>query len=54
LRVVSEVFALNLGLAVLAIASTRAQSVALDVMLVIAGGCAVALTIYRFSRPRAL
>jgi UDP-N-acetylmuramyl pentapeptide phosphotransferase/UDP-N-acetylglucosamine-1-phosphate transferase len=54
LRVVSEVFALNLGLAVLAIASTRTQSAALDVMLIIAGGCAVALTMYRFSRPRAV
>jgi UDP-N-acetylmuramyl pentapeptide phosphotransferase/UDP-N-acetylglucosamine-1-phosphate transferase len=54
LRVVSEVFALNIGLAVLAIASTRAQSASLDVMLIIAGGCGVALTMYRFSRPRAL
>jgi UDP-N-acetylmuramyl pentapeptide phosphotransferase/UDP-N-acetylglucosamine-1-phosphate transferase len=54
LRVVSEVFALNVGLAVLAIASTWTQSAALDVMLIIAGGCAVALTMFRFSRPRAL
>jgi len=52
LRVVSEVFALNVGLAVLAIASTRTQSVAIDVMLMIVGGCGVALTMYRFSRPR--
>jgi UDP-N-acetylmuramyl pentapeptide phosphotransferase/UDP-N-acetylglucosamine-1-phosphate transferase len=54
LRVVSEVFALNVGLAVLAIASTRTQSAALDVMLIIVGGCGVALTMYRFSRSRAL
>jgi UDP-N-acetylmuramyl pentapeptide phosphotransferase/UDP-N-acetylglucosamine-1-phosphate transferase len=54
LRVVSEVFALNLGLALLAIASTTTQSAALDVVLIIAGGCGVALTMYRFSRPRAL
>jgi UDP-N-acetylmuramyl pentapeptide phosphotransferase/UDP-N-acetylglucosamine-1-phosphate transferase len=54
LRVVSEVFALNIGLAALAIASTRTQSVALDVVLIIAGGCGVASTMYRFSRPRAL
>ena len=54
LRVVSEVFALNVGLAALAIASTRTQSAALDVMLIVAGGGAVALTMYRFSRPRAL
>jgi UDP-N-acetylmuramyl pentapeptide phosphotransferase/UDP-N-acetylglucosamine-1-phosphate transferase len=52
LRVVSEVFALNVGLAVLAIASTGTQSVAIDVMLMIVGGCGVALTMYRFSRPR--
>jgi len=54
LRVVSEVFALNVGLAVLAIASTRTHSAALDVMFIIVGGCAVALTMYRFSRPRAV
>jgi UDP-N-acetylmuramyl pentapeptide phosphotransferase/UDP-N-acetylglucosamine-1-phosphate transferase len=54
LRVVSEVFALNVGLAVLAIASTRTHSAAHDVMLIIVGGCAVALTMYRFSRPRAV
>jgi UDP-N-acetylmuramyl pentapeptide phosphotransferase/UDP-N-acetylglucosamine-1-phosphate transferase len=54
LRVVSEVFALNLGLAVLAIASTRTQSAALDVLFIVVGFCAVALTMYRFSRPRAV
>src|ERR1700730_13009821 len=52
LRVVSEVFALNVGLAVLAIASTRTQSAAIDVMFLIIAGCAGALTMYRFSRQR--
>jgi len=54
LRVVSEVFALNVGLAVMAVVSTRMQSAGLDVMLIIVGGCGVALTMYRFSQPRAL
>jgi UDP-N-acetylmuramyl pentapeptide phosphotransferase/UDP-N-acetylglucosamine-1-phosphate transferase len=52
LRVVSEVFALNIALAVLAIATTRTQSAAIDVTVVIIGGCGVALTMYRFSRSR--
>jgi UDP-N-acetylmuramyl pentapeptide phosphotransferase/UDP-N-acetylglucosamine-1-phosphate transferase len=52
LGVVSEVFALNVGLAVLAIASTKTSSAAINVMLVIVGGCAVALTMYRFSTAR--
>jgi UDP-N-acetylmuramyl pentapeptide phosphotransferase/UDP-N-acetylglucosamine-1-phosphate transferase len=52
LGVVSEVFALNVGLAVLAIASTKTSLAAINVMLVIVGGCAVALTMYRFSRTR--
>ena len=52
LRVVSEVFALNVGLAVLAIASTRTQSAAADVVFMIIGGFGVALTMYRFSKPR--
>jgi UDP-N-acetylmuramyl pentapeptide phosphotransferase/UDP-N-acetylglucosamine-1-phosphate transferase len=51
LRVVSEVFALNVVLAALAIASTRAQSSLADVTLLIVGGLAVALLMYRFSRP---
>lgn len=53
LRVVSEVFALNVGLAVLAIASTRTQSAAIAIMFVIVGGCGVALTMFRFSQRRA-
>src|ERR1700687_1118754 len=54
LRVVSEVFALNVGLAVLAIVSTRTQSAARDVIFIIIGVCAVALAMYRFSRQRQL
>jgi UDP-N-acetylmuramyl pentapeptide phosphotransferase/UDP-N-acetylglucosamine-1-phosphate transferase len=52
LQVVSEVFALNLGLAVLAIASTKTHSATIDAVLVIIGGSAMALTMYRFSRAR--
>jgi UDP-N-acetylmuramyl pentapeptide phosphotransferase/UDP-N-acetylglucosamine-1-phosphate transferase len=52
LRVVSEVFALNVGLAVLAIASTRAQSAVIDVISTTVGGLGVALVMYRFSRRR--
>jgi UDP-N-acetylmuramyl pentapeptide phosphotransferase/UDP-N-acetylglucosamine-1-phosphate transferase len=51
LRVVCEVFALNIALAALAIASTGTQSAAIDVMLITIGGFAVALTMYRFARP---
>jgi UDP-N-acetylmuramyl pentapeptide phosphotransferase/UDP-N-acetylglucosamine-1-phosphate transferase len=50
LRVVSEVFALNVGLAVLAIASIWLQSVATIILLLLAGSFAVALVMYRFSR----
>lgn len=53
LRVVREVFALNVGLAVLAIIATRTQSAGVDVMLMIIGGAGVALTMYRFSKPSA-
>jgi UDP-N-acetylmuramyl pentapeptide phosphotransferase/UDP-N-acetylglucosamine-1-phosphate transferase len=52
LRVVSEVFALNVGLAVLAIASTRTQSAAINAIFIVIGGCTVALTMYRFSLRR--
>jgi UDP-N-acetylmuramyl pentapeptide phosphotransferase/UDP-N-acetylglucosamine-1-phosphate transferase len=52
LRVVGEVFALNLGLAALAIASTLTASSATRIALFVTGGCAVALTMIRFSRPR--
>jgi UDP-N-acetylmuramyl pentapeptide phosphotransferase/UDP-N-acetylglucosamine-1-phosphate transferase len=53
LRVVSEVFLLNLVLAVLAIASTRLQSPAVEFWLIFAGAAAVAFSMYRFSRQRA-
>ena len=51
LGVVREVFVLNVGLAVLAIASTYAHSAAIDVAFLIIGGIGVALTMFRFSRP---
>jgi UDP-N-acetylmuramyl pentapeptide phosphotransferase/UDP-N-acetylglucosamine-1-phosphate transferase len=52
LRVVGEVFALNLGLAALAIASTVTASPAIRVALFLIGGFAVALVLIRFSRQR--
>ncbi|MGB9114691.1 MraY family glycosyltransferase [Bradyrhizobium sp.] len=52
-QVVSEVFVLNLALAALAIASTKLQSSAIGVVLIIiAGGAAVAFSMYRFSQRR--
>jgi len=53
LRVVSEVFALNLVLAALAIASTGTRSSAIKAALIIAGSLAVAFSMSRFSRRRA-
>jgi len=50
LRVVSEVFALNIGLAALAVASTLTESVAIKTLLLAFGGFAVALLLHRFSR----
>jgi UDP-N-acetylmuramyl pentapeptide phosphotransferase/UDP-N-acetylglucosamine-1-phosphate transferase len=50
LRVVSEVFALNVALALLAIGSILTQSALMETLLLIAGGVATALLIYRFSR----
>jgi UDP-N-acetylmuramyl pentapeptide phosphotransferase/UDP-N-acetylglucosamine-1-phosphate transferase len=52
LRVVGEVFALNLGLAALAIASTVTASLPIRITLLLIGGFAVALVLIRFSRPR--
>lgn len=52
LRVVSEVFALNLALAALAIASTKMQSPAIGVVFIVIGCAAVALLMRRFSRQR--
>jgi UDP-N-acetylmuramyl pentapeptide phosphotransferase/UDP-N-acetylglucosamine-1-phosphate transferase len=51
-QVISEVFALNVVLAALAIASTRLQSPVVAILLVAAGALAVGLTLYRFSRPK--
>ena len=51
-QVVREIFALNVVLAALAIASTRLQSPVVVVLLVAAGALAVVLTLYRFSRPK--
>jgi UDP-N-acetylmuramyl pentapeptide phosphotransferase/UDP-N-acetylglucosamine-1-phosphate transferase len=53
LRVVGEVFALNLILAALAIASTVTRSLAIEVALIVAGSVAVAFSMYRFSQQRA-
>ena len=52
LQVVREVFVLNLALAALAIISTKIPSSAIGAMLIIAGGAAVAFSMYRFSRQR--
>jgi hypothetical protein len=52
LRVVSEVFLLNLGLAVLAIASTITVSDATRVLYLMVGGLFTASLIHRFTRPR--
>jgi D-serine deaminase-like pyridoxal phosphate-dependent protein len=52
LRVVGEVFALNLGLAALAIASTVISSPTMRAALLLIGSLAVTLAILRFSRPR--
>jgi UDP-N-acetylmuramyl pentapeptide phosphotransferase/UDP-N-acetylglucosamine-1-phosphate transferase len=52
-RVVSEVFALNVGLAALAIGSVMTQSALIVILLLTAGGIATAAVMYRFSRrPR--
>jgi len=50
LRVVSEVFALNLVLAALAIASIHAGSTVVSIFSLLAGAAAVALVLVRFSR----
>jgi UDP-N-acetylmuramyl pentapeptide phosphotransferase/UDP-N-acetylglucosamine-1-phosphate transferase len=51
-RVVSEVFALNVGLAVLAIASTKTQSSAANILFLALGSVAVGFVLHRFSRQR--
>jgi UDP-N-acetylmuramyl pentapeptide phosphotransferase/UDP-N-acetylglucosamine-1-phosphate transferase len=50
--VVREVFALNAGLAVLAIASTMTPSAAIRLCLLLVGAGATATIMYRFSRER--
>jgi UDP-N-acetylmuramyl pentapeptide phosphotransferase/UDP-N-acetylglucosamine-1-phosphate transferase len=52
LRVVSEVFALNIVLAALAIASIRAGTTVVSIVALLAGMAAVALVLVRFSRRR--
>ena len=52
LRVVSEVFSLNIGLAVLAIASTLIQSSATNILFLAFGGISVAFVLHRFSHQR--
>ena len=51
-RVVSEVFALNIVLAALAIGSAMTSSTAIAVLLLVIGGIATALLMCRFSRRR--
>jgi UDP-N-acetylmuramyl pentapeptide phosphotransferase/UDP-N-acetylglucosamine-1-phosphate transferase len=52
LGVVSRVFALNLALAALAVASTTSQSTAVGTLFLVLGGLGVALVLYMFSRQR--
>jgi UDP-N-acetylmuramyl pentapeptide phosphotransferase/UDP-N-acetylglucosamine-1-phosphate transferase len=52
LRVVSDVFALNVGLAVLAIGSIATQSAMVRILLLLAGGLGTAFLMYRFSQRR--
>ncbi|MDA9441580.1 glycosyl transferase [Bradyrhizobium sp. CCBAU 51745] len=52
-RVVGEIFALNLGLAGLAILTVRAGSTTVTLLALLAGVIAVAVILRRFSRPQA-
>ncbi|MCK1737019.1 glycosyltransferase family 4 protein [Bradyrhizobium sp. 138] len=52
-RVIGEVFALNLVLALLAIVTVRAASLTITIVSLFAGAAAVALVLQRFSRPQA-
>ena len=52
LRVVSEVFALNIALALLAMASAMTRSSATNILFFAFGSIAVAFVLRRFSRPR--
>lgn len=51
-RVVTEIFALNVILSALAIASVSTSSAAIDVLLLFAGGAATMALLYRFSREQ--
>lgn len=51
-RVIGEVFALNLGLALLAIVTIRAGSMAVTMLALLAGAIAVGFVLRRFSRPQ--
>ncbi|QQO18085.1 glycosyltransferase family 4 protein [Bradyrhizobium diazoefficiens] len=51
-RVIGEVFALNLVLALLAILTVRAGSVAVTSVALLAGAIAIAFVLRRFSRPQ--
>jgi hypothetical protein len=52
LRVVGEVFALNIVLAVLAIATIAAGSAMVSILSLLMGAIAVVLVLYRFSHSR--
>jgi len=52
LRVVSEMFGLNIALAVLAIGSIMTQSAMVQILFLIAGGLATVLVMHRFSLRR--
>ncbi|MCS3731612.1 MraY family glycosyltransferase [Bradyrhizobium betae] len=52
-RVIGEVFALNLLLAVLAIVTVRAGSTAITIVAALVGAIAIAFVLRRFSRPQA-
>jgi UDP-N-acetylmuramyl pentapeptide phosphotransferase/UDP-N-acetylglucosamine-1-phosphate transferase len=51
-RVIGEVFALNLVLAMLAIVTVRAGSMAITIVSLLAGAIAIAFVLRRFSRPQ--
>jgi len=51
-RIVSEVFALNVGLAALAIGSTMTHSPSTSILFVAIGSIAVAFVLHQFSRQR--
>ena len=52
-QVIREVFALNLVLALLAIVTVRAGSMAITLLSLLAGAIAIGFVLRRFSRPQA-